>query len=84
LIEEQFGHINRSVYANFNPQLLNESFYAINSTINNGSSSAGPGYIFATLKAYNATDTTVPPATTTSGPGGGNNQQQGKKTSLAM
>lgn len=85
LIEERFGHINQSVYGNFNAQLLNESFWSINSTINNGSNTAAPGYIFATLRAYNATESAVPPSTTsTNNPSHGGGPPQGKKTSLAM
>ncbi|KAF9784331.1 hypothetical protein BJ322DRAFT_1007070 [Thelephora terrestris] len=83
LIEERFLNINQTLYGDYDPQQLNASFYAINSTINNGTTSL-PGYIFATLHAYNATDTTVPPSSTANGPNGNNNQQQGKKTSLAM
>ena len=84
LIEERFDHINRNLYGSFNAQLLNESFYVINSTLNDGNST-GPGYMFATLRAYNASEADVPPTTTPLDNGGnGNSQQPGKKTSLAM
>ncbi|KAF9653243.1 hypothetical protein BDM02DRAFT_3087355 [Thelephora ganbajun] len=84
LIEERFDHIDRNLYGSFNAERLNESFYVINSTLNNGNST-GPGYIFATLRAYNATETNFPPsATPTNNTGDGTNQQQEKKTSLAM
>lgn len=84
LIEERFDHIDRNLYGNFNAQRLNESFYAINSTLNNGNTT-GPGYMFATLRAYNATDPSTPTNITPNNNGGdGNNQPQGKRTSLAM
>jgi len=84
LIEERFDHINRSLYGGFNPQRLNDSFYVINTTLNDGNST-GPGYMFATLRAYNATEANVPPNTTPSNDGdNGDNQQRGKRTSLAM
>jgi hypothetical protein len=82
LIEERFDHIDRDLYASFNAQRLNESFYVINSTLNNGNST-GSGYMFATLRAHNATEPDVQPGVTPTDTNGGN-QQPVKRTSLAM
>lgn len=84
LIEDQFNSINRTLYSDYDPQRLNESYYVINSTLNAGYST-GAGYMFATLKAYNATGQVA-------GNGSDNgttpaNNDEGKKsknTSLAM
>jgi len=76
--------INQTLYSWYDPQRLNESYYVINSTLNAGSST-GPGYIFATLKAYNATGTDTNytgPGTSDGTPEGGGGKSKG--TSLAM
>jgi len=85
LIDERFDHIDRNLYGGFNAQRLNESFYMTNSTLNNGNST-GPRYMFATWRAYNATDVNEPPGTTPTNNNGGDesNQPGGKKKSLAM
>ena len=84
LIEERFDHINKTLYGNFNAPRLNDSFYAINNTLNTRNMTSS-GYMFATLRAYNATDPSTPPNTTPTNTGGGQGgQSQGKRTSLAM
>jgi len=56
----------------------------INSTLNNGNST-GAGYMFATLRSYNASEPNVTPNTSpTNTSSSGNDQQRGKRTSLAM
>jgi hypothetical protein len=50
----QFGAMNESIYGSFNAQKLNQSGNVINSTIETNTPLA-PGYLFATLTAYNAT-----------------------------
>ncbi|OBZ70807.1 Receptor y region, transmembrane domain- and RING domain-containing protein 4 [Grifola frondosa] len=70
----------------YDPKLLNDSFAQINTTITNGTVRA-PGYLFATLIAYNATDSITPDTGTvssTAGTGGGSNGTGGPNTSLAM
>ncbi|KZP34645.1 hypothetical protein FIBSPDRAFT_772413 [Athelia psychrophila] len=57
LIEYQFGQFglkNESIYGNFNASKLNESVAIVNETFKTGHPQK-PGYIFATLTAYNAT-----------------------------
>lgn len=78
-MEERFGLIDQSLYGNFDAQLLNQSINMINDTINNGNASTGLGYMFATLRAYNATKSTVSPTPTAK-----NGSGRGKKTSMAM
>jgi len=82
MIESEFARINSTQYGNYNPQLLNESYYTINSTLNTGHV-AGPGYLFATLTAYNATNSDVNGTgnTTTQSP---SPVPEKKTTSLAM
>lgn len=61
LIEYQFGQFgekNESIYGSFNSLRLNQSGSIINSTIANNAPLA-PGYLFATLTAYNATDPSI-------------------------
>lgn len=76
--------INRTVYGSYDPQRLNESYYVINSTLNAGYST-GAGYMFATLKAYNATGQVAGGGNDSTGTntdtGGG---KKSKNTSLAM
>ena len=58
LILYQFGQSgvgNESIYAYYDAQRLNDSAESINATIASKTPVA-PGYLFATLKAYNATD----------------------------
>jgi hypothetical protein len=54
VILSQFAAINISVYGEFNVSTLNASQPAINQTIAAGYPTA-PGYMWATLAAYNAT-----------------------------
>src|ERR1700755_1827698 len=54
VIISQFAAINVSVYGEFNVSTLNASESAINQTIAAGYPTA-PGYMWATLAAYNAT-----------------------------
>ncbi|KIY50353.1 hypothetical protein FISHEDRAFT_71957 [Fistulina hepatica ATCC 64428] len=55
LIEYEFGQTgNASLYSNYSSSRLNASAEAINRTIHTGSPVA-PGYLFASLIAYNAT-----------------------------
>jgi hypothetical protein len=50
----QFGAMNESIYGSFNAQKLNQSGKVINDTIETNAPPQ-PGYLFATLTAYNAT-----------------------------
>ncbi|TFK54468.1 hypothetical protein OE88DRAFT_1655141 [Heliocybe sulcata] len=56
LIEYQFSTstVNKTIYGNYNASLLNASAAIINNTINTGTMNVS-SYIFAELKAYNAT-----------------------------
>jgi hypothetical protein len=54
VILSQFAAINISVYGEFNVSTLNASQPAINQTLTAGYPTA-PGYMWATLAAYNAT-----------------------------
>jgi hypothetical protein len=79
----QFGPYNESIYGYYDAQMLNESANVINASIASGSAVA-PGYLFATLRAYNAT---AGGDDGTNGNGdGGSNPSSGKSTttSLAM
>ncbi|KDQ57468.1 hypothetical protein JAAARDRAFT_35180 [Jaapia argillacea MUCL 33604] len=83
LIEYQFSAINKTLYNDYNATILNASAAIINNSIATGSVIA-PSYIFATLKAYNATGdagvtNSTPPATSSGGGGGGS-----PNTGLAM
>jgi len=85
LIEERFGHINQALYGNFDAQLLNQSFPALNATTDDSGASAGPGYIVATLRAYNTTGSTVQPSnTSTNRSGGVFSNPRGEMTGVAM
>ncbi|KAL1748858.1 hypothetical protein HDZ31DRAFT_28907, partial [Schizophyllum fasciatum] len=82
LIEYQFGQsgANETLYGSYDSQRLNDSFSVINESVSSGTPMA-PGYLFATLQAYNATDNT------TSSGGGSNNDHHSsgnKNTTLAM
>ncbi|KAL1703234.1 hypothetical protein EV121DRAFT_208432 [Schizophyllum commune] len=82
LIEYQFGQsgANETLYGSYDSQRLNDSFSVINNSVATGTPMA-PGYLFATLQAYNATDNT------TSSGGGSNNENHSsgnKNTTLAM
>lgn len=87
LIDSAFGEINSTIYGSFNARLLNETIAEINDTIVNGGA-VSPGYLFATLTAYNASGTddgdgsASGGATAESSGGGGPNN--GPNTSLAM
>jgi len=52
----QFGAVNESIYGSFNAHKLNQSGAAINKSLATNNP-ASPGYIYATLTAYNATGT---------------------------
>jgi hypothetical protein len=54
VIISQFEAVNISVYGEFNVSTLNSSQAAINETLVAGYPTA-PGYLWATLAAYNAT-----------------------------
>ena len=60
-------------------------YNVIDSTLSDGNST-GLRYMFAVLRAYNATDPSVPSSTTpnTSSGAGRNNEQQGKRMGLVM
>ncbi|KAI0044977.1 hypothetical protein FA95DRAFT_1522078 [Auriscalpium vulgare] len=82
LIISNFEAVNTSVYGTYNAATLNGSQADINSTLEVGYPTQ-PGYLWATLDAYNATENaniTVAPgvAPSTPPPSGG------KKTTLAM
>jgi hypothetical protein len=53
-ILSQFSNINSGTYGEYNPSTLNASQAIINQSLEAGSP-AGPGYLFSTLVAYNAT-----------------------------
>ena len=54
----QFGPADEAYYGYFNPAMLNEAAGAINSTITFGYPAA-PGFLFATLPAYNTSDSGI-------------------------
>jgi len=68
LIEYQFGQVGTSndTYNYYDSQMLNQSFTIVNDSINFGNPVA-PGYLLATLQAFNATPSSQP------GGGSGNN-----------
>ena len=88
VILNQFEAINISIYGEYNATTLNASQAAINETLNAGYPTA-PGYLWATLVAYNATGPTgingsgsgsqIPPSSSASSSGAGSS-----KTTLAM
>jgi len=88
VILNQFGAINISIYGEYNATTLNASQAAINQAIDAGYPTA-PGYLLATLVAYNATGPTGingsgsgsqnSPSSSASSSGSGNS-----KTTLAM
>ena len=90
IIESQFTNVlgNSSKYYWYSPSLLNDSASGIESAIVNNTIGNGTGYLFATLTASNATDSSNSSSTgtTTSDNGGGNGsgQNQSTNTSLAM
>ncbi|KAL0576655.1 hypothetical protein V5O48_005315 [Marasmius crinis-equi] len=87
LIDYQFGQIGNEtltpLYSSYNSSRLNESSSMVGNSINSGYA-MGPGYLFATLVAYNATNAT----NYTMGNGSGNNSGDHKgghsNTALAM
>ncbi len=87
LIEYQFGQIgtgNDSIGGTYDSQRLNDSAAIMNETIQN-SYAPEPGFLFATLWAYNATGASNDSTTTGSGGGTGDNGQKGSSnTALAM
>ncbi|KAI0958926.1 hypothetical protein AcV7_004607 [Taiwanofungus camphoratus] len=90
LIQDEFSAINASTYGTYNPALLNASFEVINTTILKGSTVA-PGYMFATLVAYNATGNSSTDGGSNNsssamgaGSSGGSGGGGGPNTSLAM
>ncbi|OCH95110.1 hypothetical protein OBBRIDRAFT_768211 [Obba rivulosa] len=82
-IEDEFGRINATKFGSYNAKLLNESFDQINQTISTGAVNS-PGYIFASLIAFNATDVDGEGSTTAVGNVGGSGGGSGPNTSLAM
>ncbi|KAI9457899.1 hypothetical protein F5148DRAFT_1221821 [Russula earlei] len=85
VILNQFDAINISVYGEYNATTLNASQSAISETLAAGYPTA-PGYLWATLAAYNATG---PLGVNGSGPGtqppgGGGGGANNPKTTLAM
>ncbi|KAI8993874.1 hypothetical protein BD414DRAFT_480700 [Trametes punicea] len=87
IIEDEF-HANdgsSSKYYWYSPTLLNSSASAIAAAMTSHSVTE-PGYIFATLTAWNATDNSTDTGSTTSVDGGAGGGSEGKSTntSLAM
>ncbi|PFH51499.1 hypothetical protein AMATHDRAFT_142301 [Amanita thiersii Skay4041] len=88
LIEYQFGQsgeANTTLYKSYDSRRLNDSEAVINATIELGYPVA-PGYLYAVLRAYNATDD---PSGTAGGSSEGNgvgssNNSKSPNTSLAM
>ncbi|KAI0762124.1 hypothetical protein BD413DRAFT_217414 [Trametes elegans] len=87
LIEDQFhaNEGNSSKYYWYSPTLLNSSADVIHTAVVNHSVPK-PGYLFATLAAWNATDNSTDTGSTSSVAGGdsGGNQGKNTNTSLAM
>ncbi|OSD07120.1 hypothetical protein PYCCODRAFT_1442528 [Trametes coccinea BRFM310] len=88
MIEDEFqvSEGNSSKYYWYSPTLLNDSASVIETAAQKGSLSQ-PGYIFATLTAWNATTNSTDSGTTTSvdgGGGGGGDENKSTNTSLAM
>ncbi|KAI0067161.1 hypothetical protein BV25DRAFT_1819445 [Artomyces pyxidatus] len=84
VIESQFGVVNASVYGTYNATQLNASQADINSTLQAGYPTSA-GYLWATLDAYNATDSAnITGIPTSQGGGGQPVPSPGKKTTLAM
>ena len=86
VILNQFETINNTVYGEYNPVTLNATQAAINDTLAAGYPTS-PGYLWATLAAYNAT---APLGINVSGnngentPSGGSSGAPSSKTTLAM
>lgn len=81
VIEGQFEAINVSTYGSFDPASLNSSQAVINDTLQAGYPTA-PGYLWATLSAYNATgDLDIRNANNNSA---NTTPQKSSKTTLAM
>ncbi|SJK97688.1 uncharacterized protein ARMOST_00941 [Armillaria ostoyae] len=87
LIEYQFGQIgstNDSISGTYDSQRLNDSAAIMNATISSGYATSS-GFLYATLRAYNATGGDNDTSTTSSSPGSGSDQQGGSSnTALAM
>ncbi|KAG7449504.1 uncharacterized protein BT62DRAFT_962840 [Guyanagaster necrorhizus] len=87
LIEYQFGQIgstNDSISGTYNSQSLNDSAAIMNATISLGYATTS-GFLYATLRAYNATGDDNTTSTTSSGSGSSSDQQGGSSnTALAM
>jgi len=83
LIEDPFSSINKLIYGNYNPVLLNQSYSVVNSTMNAGYAT-NAGYMFATLTAFNATPPgEITPAPTVESPTP-NGPPRSRSPSLAM
>ena len=86
LIEYQFGQLgptNRSLF-NYNSQLLNDSYTNITESTRLGYA-VSPGYLWAELRAFNATDEDAPLPTSGGNPGSPNNGgEKGKTGSTAL
>ncbi|TFY76720.1 hypothetical protein EWM64_g7293 [Hericium alpestre] len=79
-----FAAINVTVYGTYDPQRLNESQSVINDTLQAGYPTA-PGYLWATLAAWNATaDPGVNSVSPGNGGGNGGGGGGSPKTTLAM
>ena len=86
VILSQFGNINNSVYGEYDPATLNTSQAAINETLAAGYPNL-PGYLWATLSAYNATAPLGINASANKDqgtPNGGDSGNPTSKTTLAM
>jgi hypothetical protein len=86
VILNQFDAINISIYGQYNSTTLNASQTAINETLAAGYPTA-PGYMWATLVAYNATGSTGINGSgsgTQSSPSASSSGSGNSKTTLAM
>lgn len=84
LIEYQFGQFgatNESIYGSFDARKLNQSAAAINKSLATDNP-VSPGYIYATLTAYNATGTDS--NTTTSGTSQSTSGDSGGSTNTGL
>ncbi|KAJ8597519.1 hypothetical protein M405DRAFT_803811 [Rhizopogon salebrosus TDB-379] len=86
MIEYEFGQIgttNLSIYGDFNATTLNESESNINQSIASGYPVA-PGYLVATLQAWNATGTDSTGSSNNGSTSSSGDQSSNKQTGLAM
>ncbi|KAJ7579214.1 hypothetical protein C8J56DRAFT_965107 [Mycena floridula] len=82
-IEYQFGQVNETLYSFYNSQRLNESYDTIAESIQT-MRSVKPGYLFATLVAYNASNASAYNNVDATPGAPSSSQKSGSNTALAM